>query len=87
MDARYKEFNDPRVALNPALAALHAHVPFSPEFTVRVAAQHNIDLSNGSVLTFGGDISYRSETWLSVDNAPGLRQGAYKLAGLYGGWV
>lgn len=86
MDARYEEFNDPRVVVNPALADLHEHVPFSPEFTARVALQHGFELANGSLLTVGGDLSYRSETWLSVDNAPGLRQGAYTLAGLYGVW-
>jgi len=86
MDARYEEFNDPRVAVNPALADLHDHVPFSPEFTARLALQHGFELANGSMLTFGGDLSYRSETWLSVDNAPGLRQGAYTLAGLFGVW-
>lgn len=86
MDARYEEFNDPRVAINPALADLHDHVPFSPDFTGRIALQHGFELANGSLLTVGGDVSYRSETWLSVDNAPGLRQGAYTLAGLFGAW-
>jgi iron complex outermembrane receptor protein len=86
LDARYDEFVDPRIAVNPALANLHAHVPFSPEFTARVALQQGFSLANGSTLTFGGDASYRSETWLSVDNAPGLRQGAYTLFGLYGVW-
>ena len=86
MDARYEEFNDPRVVVNPALAGLHEHVPFSPDFTGRVAIQHSFELANGSLLTFGGDVSHRSETWLSVDNAPGLSQGAYTLAGLFGVW-
>lgn len=86
MNARYKEFNDPRVVVNPALANLHDNVPFSPDFTGRIALQHGFELPGGSLLTIGGDVSHRSETWLSVDNAPGLRQGAYTLAGLYAGW-
>lgn len=86
LDARYDEFNDPRIAVNPALANLHAHVPFAPELTARFALQHGFSLANGSTLTVGADASYRSETWLSVDNAPGLRQGAYTLFGLYGVW-
>ncbi|PRH81330.1 TonB-dependent receptor [Arenimonas caeni] len=86
MNARYEEFIDPRVAVNPALANLHDNVPFSPDFTARIALQHGFELANGSLLTIGGDVSYRDETWLSVDNAPGLRQGAYTVAGLFGGW-
>ena len=74
------------MVVNPALASLHDHVPFSPEFTARIALQHGFELANGSLITIGGDVSYRSETWLSVDNAPGLRQGAYTLAGLFGVW-
>lgn len=86
MDARYEEFNDPRVDLNPALAGLHDHVPFSPDFTARVAMQHGFDLGDGSRFTIGGDVSHRSETWLSVDNRDGLKQEAYTLFGLYGVW-
>ena len=86
MNARYEEFNDPRVVVNPALASLHDHVPFSPDFTGRIALQHGFELANGSLITIGGDVSYRSETWLSVDNAPGLSQDGYMLAGLFGVW-
>jgi len=84
LDAEYDEFIDPRVVLNPALADLHDHVPFSPEFTARIAATHSFNLSSGAMLTLGGDVSYRSETWLSVDNRQELRQGGYALAGLFG---
>lgn len=86
MDARYDKFVDPRVDLNPALADLHDHVPFSPEFTARVALQHGFSLADGSTFSIGADASYRSETWLSVDNRPGLVQDAYTLVGLYGVW-
>ncbi len=84
LDAQYQQFDDPRVALNPSLASLHAHVPFSPKFTARIAATHDFDLASGAMITLGGDISYRSETWLSVDNRVELRQGNYALAGLFG---
>ncbi len=86
MNAQYDKFVDPRVQANPALAGLHEHVPFSPDFTGRVALQHGFSLGGNGTLTFGGDASYRTETWLSVDNRPGLRQGAYTLYGLFGVW-
>jgi len=86
LDAEYDKFDDPRVDVNPALASLHEHVPFSPEWTARIAAQHAWYLGNGSVVTLGGDVSYRDDTWLSVDNRPGLVQPSYTLFGLYAGW-
>ncbi|HRO64044.1 TonB-dependent receptor [Thermomonas sp.] len=88
MNARYKEFNDLR--LDPSRPDydphIHDHVPFSPDFTGRVALQHAFDLSNGGMISIGGDVSYRTETWLSVDNRANLRQPAYTLVGLYGVW-
>jgi iron complex outermembrane receptor protein len=86
LDAEYDRFDDPRVAVDPSLATLHEHVPFSPDFTGRVALQQGFSLGSSGNLTIGGDASYRSETWLSVDNRDGLRQGAYTLLGLYGVW-
>lgn len=86
LNARYDEFVDPRVQLNPALANLHDHVPFSPDWTSRVALQHSFDLGGSGALTVGGDVSYRSETWLSVDNRENLSQDAYTLLGLFGVW-
>jgi iron complex outermembrane receptor protein len=86
MDAEYKRFDDPRVVVDPTLAGLHQHVPFSPDFTARIALQHGIDFANGSRLTVGGDASHRSAVSLSVDNRPNLRQPAYTLFGLWGAW-
>ena len=86
MDARYARFDDPRIAVDPTLASLHEHVPFSPEWTARVALQHTFYLGNGGGLTVGADAAYRSDTWLSVDNRAGLMQDAYTLVGLYGVW-
>jgi iron complex outermembrane receptor protein len=89
MNARYDQFvdlrtSDPtRVDYNPSL---HEHVPFSPDFTGRVALQHGFPLGDKGTLTVGGDASYRSKTWLSVDNRENLSQGAYTLFGLYGVW-
>jgi len=86
MNARYDEFVDPRTQIDPALADLHAHVPFSPDFTGRLALQHGFDLGSNGELAIGGDISTRSETWLSVDNRENLRQGTYTLVGAYAVW-
>ncbi|MGA9333250.1 MAG: TonB-dependent receptor [Rudaea sp.] len=84
MDAKYDEFNDPRTAVDPTLADLHDHVPFSPKWTARVAATQTFNLSGGSAITVGGDVSYRDDTWLSVDNRDGLMQPAYTLLGVFG---
>src|SRR5690606_29083544 len=86
MDARYDEFVDPRTELDPSLADLHENVPFSPPFTARVAVQHGFDLGGNGVLTIGGDISNRGETWLSVDNRENLRQETYNLLGVCAVW-
>jgi iron complex outermembrane receptor protein len=84
MDAKYDEFVDPRVDLNPALGNLHDHVPFSPDWTARIGATHSFYFANGGAFTIGGDVSYRGETWLSVDNRDALSQDAYTLLGVYG---
>lgn len=84
LNASYDEFYDPRVAIDPSLAGLHDHVAFTPKWTARVAATHTFNLHGGSAFTLGGDVSYRDDMWLSVDNRPGLMQPAYTLVGLYG---
>ena len=84
LHAKYDEFNDPRVQIDPSLAGLHAHVAFTPNWTARVAATHTFNLQDGSAITVGGDVSYRGTMWLSVDNRPGLVQPSYTLAGLFG---
>jgi iron complex outermembrane receptor protein len=61
-------------------------VPFSPDFTARVAMSYAHAFRDNSLVSFSFDVSYRSETWLSVDNAPGLRQDAYTLVGFYSHW-
>ena len=87
LDAGYDRFDDPRIVVNPALSDLHDHVPFSPEVTARLAVQHSFGLSDGSSLAIGADASYRSETWLSVDNRANLSQDGYTLYGLFGAWT
>jgi len=89
LDAKYDRFDDFR--LDPGypgfdLNVSHAHVPFSPKFTSRIAINHSIPLASSGTLSFGGDLSYRTRTWLSVDNRAALSQPDYTLVGLYGVW-
>lgn len=89
LDAEYKRFDDFR--LDPGYAGYdpnvnHDHVPFSPDLTARLALNHGFALGNGSMLSVGGDASYRGKTWLSVDNRDVLSQDAYTLLGLYTIW-
>jgi len=90
MDARYERFDDFR--LDPSWPGFdpnvnHNHVPFSPQWTARLALQHVFSLSDsGGNLTVGGDIALRAETWLTVDNWPDLRQDAYSISGLFAVW-
>src|SRR5690625_2505531 len=84
LDAKYDRFDDPRTALDPTLTGLHDHVAFSPKWTARLAATQTFTLPNSSALTLGGDVSWRDDTWLSVDNRPGLMQKDYTLVGLFG---
>jgi iron complex outermembrane receptor protein len=86
MDARYAKFVDHRLDPSDPLynPELHKHVPFSPTWTSRVAATQAFTLGDGSAITIGADWSYRSETWLSVDNYDALSQKAYSVTGLFG---
>ncbi|WP_305804382.1 TonB-dependent receptor [Stenotrophomonas sp. YIM B06876] len=89
LDAKYDRFEDFR--LDPSYPGFdpnvsHKHVPFSPDWTARVALQHVVSLGDSGNLTFGGDVSYRGDTWLSVDNRAVLSQDAYALVGAYGVW-
>ncbi len=84
LKAKYDRFVDPRTEIDPTLADLHAHVAFAPKWTARVAATHTFNLDGGSALTFGGDMSYRADNWLSVDNRPNLMQKAHTISGLFG---
>ncbi|WP_225764429.1 TonB-dependent receptor [Stenotrophomonas sp. Marseille-Q4652] len=89
LDAKYDRFDDFR--LDPTYPGFdpnvnHDHVPFSPDWSARVALQHVFQLGDNGSLTLGGDVSYRGDTWLSVDNRDVLSQDAYTLVGLYGVW-
>ncbi|MET0936132.1 MAG: TonB-dependent receptor [Luteibacter sp.] len=85
LKARYDKFDDARSdPSNPQYnPTLHDHVPFSPKWTARVAATQTFNLAGGA-LTVGADASYRTETWLSVDNYAALSQKAYTLVGAFG---
>lgn len=87
MDADYDEFDDLRTTdpSNPAYnPSLHAHVPFSPDWSVRLAASQSFYTASGAAFTIGADASYRGDTWLSVDNRNVLSQDAYTVVGLFG---
>ncbi|MBS7457578.1 TonB-dependent receptor [Coralloluteibacterium stylophorae] len=89
LDASYDAFDDPRTDPSSPFynaAVSHEHVPFSPEWSARLAVTQNVYLDDGGILTFGADASYRDDTWLSVDNRDVLRQDAYTVYGLFGGW-
>lgn len=89
MNARYDNFADPRLdvsypGFDPNVS--HDHVPFSPKWTGRVALQHTILMDGGAGITIGGDVAYRDDTWLSVDNRSNLMQDGYATYGLFGVW-
>jgi iron complex outermembrane recepter protein len=76
--AEYREFDDDR------RDRTDDNVPFTPRWTARVAASHTFDFQHGGSFTLGGDVSYRDDTWLSVDNREVLKQDAYTLVGAFG---
>ncbi|MFC4727370.1 TonB-dependent receptor [Coralloluteibacterium thermophilus] len=89
LDASYDRFDDPRTDpaspfYNPSVS--HAHVPFSPEWSARIALTQSFYIGDAGVLTVGADASYRDDTWLSVDNRDVLKQDAYTVYGLFGVW-
>jgi iron complex outermembrane receptor protein len=89
LDAEYDRFEDFR--LDPSYPGFdpnlnHDHVPFSPDLTARIALQQGFSLGDAGNLGVGVDASYRSKTWLSVDNREVLSQGAYTLYGAFGVW-
>ncbi len=85
LKARYDKFDDARLdPANPQFDPdIHKHVPFSPKWNARVALTQTFNVADGA-LTFGADVSYRSDTWLSVDNYDALSQKAYTLVGAFG---
>lgn len=89
LDAQYSRFDDFR--LDPAYPGFdanvsHDHVPFSPDWTARLAVQHLFSLGDAGQLAVGGDAAYRGKTWLSVDNRAVLSQSPYTLLGLFAVW-
>lgn len=85
-DASYREFEEQRLVGGAVVVIDRSddEVPFSPRWTARLAASHRFDLARGAGITLGGDVSYRSEAWLSVDNRDVLKQDGFTLIGLYG---
>jgi iron complex outermembrane receptor protein len=74
LDAEYDEFFDFRF---PGQDRSDQVVPFSPDWTLRLAAVHTFYLPNGGGLTIGADANWRDDIFLSVDNRDSLSQDAY----------
>jgi len=60
---------------------------FSPDVTGRIGAAWDIDLANAGVVTLAGDVSYRSEINLSVEDVPELRDEAATLVNASIAWA
>ncbi|MBV9882185.1 MAG: TonB-dependent receptor, partial [Sphingomonadaceae bacterium] len=65
LHARYAVFNDTRF---PGGSRAFQRPAFSPTWTWRVGAQYESNLGHYGFLTLGGQMRYRSETALAVDN-------------------
>ncbi|MFC0634039.1 TonB-dependent receptor [Brevundimonas balnearis] len=86
LDAEYGEFNDARFTATGGSRAFQEPA-FSPSWTARYGAQYVVELANGSDLTFGGSMRFRSRMALAVDNTavnstvqlPGMFQDDYYL--------
>ena len=88
LDAEYDEFADTRF---PGGSRAFQTPAFAPHWTWRLGAQYESNLGSTGFLTVGGQMRYRSETALAVDNTriignvgtttriEGLFQGGYAL--------
>jgi iron complex outermembrane recepter protein len=65
LDAEYDTFADNRF---PAGSRAFQRPPFSPRWTWRLGAQYEGSLGQYGTLTLGGQIRYRSEQALAIDN-------------------
>lgn len=80
LDAEYDRFFDFRF---PDQDRSDQVVPFSPDWTLRLAAVHTFNLPNGGGLTLGVDGNWRDDLYLSVDNQESLTQDAYWVFNAY----
>lgn len=80
LDAEYDEFFDFRF---PGQDRSDQVVPFSPDWTLRLAAIHTFYLPNGGGITVGADANWRDSLYLSVDNQDSLTQDDYWVFNAY----
>ena len=69
LDAEYTKFADAQFTAFGGSRAFQVPA-FSPEWTARYGAQYEMDLGDGSSLTFGAAAKFRSRMALAVDNTP-----------------
>ncbi|WP_068076525.1 TonB-dependent receptor [Novosphingobium lentum] len=91
LNAKYKQFDDPRrlppvggaaFSCNPTGNAITCKPAFAPPLTMRVGADYRIPLGSAG-LTLGGDVRFIDKQYLSVDNRPGLTEPGYFIGNLY----
>jgi iron complex outermembrane receptor protein len=60
--------------------------PFAPEWTARMGVSYEFGLDDYGWLTLGADVSYRTKSWLSVDNRDVLTQDDFALMNVLASW-
>jgi iron complex outermembrane receptor protein len=60
--------------------------PFAPEWTARLGVSYEFGLAEHGWLTLAADASYRSKSWLSVDNREVLTQDDFALMNVLASW-
>jgi iron complex outermembrane recepter protein len=65
LDSQYEEFDDVRF---PGGSRAFQTPPFAPDWTIRFGAQYEADLGGSGFLTTSGQLRYRSEHALAIDN-------------------
>lgn len=70
LDAQYGEFLDARYPGGDR--APYETPAFAPDWTARFGAAYDFNLDDVGILTVGGDMNYRGDHWLSVDQSEQL---------------
>lgn len=89
LNAEYKEFNETVSVGGKATVRDRSgdHPAFAPEWTARFAAAYTFEFGADGAITVGADTSYRSKSWLSVDNRDVLSQQGYWVSNAYATWA
>jgi iron complex outermembrane receptor protein len=74
LNAKYRKF------LDRGRDRSNDHMAFAPEWNGRLSAAYAFGLGSAGTLTAQADASFRSKTWLSVDNQNALTQKGYWVA-------